>query len=669
MKIKKYLVLPREISPFEKSYLERLNKVALVFFFLHVPVFMGVAWIAGTGPLFALALTLFVLIGPTLAYKTIENPRHLSVVYGITSQLMGGLLVHFGQGPVQIEMHFYFFALLAMLCMFSNPTVNIAAAITVILHHLIVWWLIPSSVFNYDAEFWVVLVHAVFVILETTAACYISREFFDNVIGLEKIVEARTETIKRNQRDMRLILDNVETGLVTVAMTGEMSSECSQAVTKWFGAPMAGEKIETWLGERDVHFREWLQLGFESIEDGFLPSEVALAQLPRLLKDDSSAMDKTYEFQYQFITDNEGVPEKILVIINDITAKVKNEQAGKHQADLLRLFQHMMNDKHGFIDFLTESEDIVGLMRSKAYTNLEHLKRLLHTLKGNSAMFELQNISQLCHDLESLIAEEGLEPPEDRMNQLMKAWEYLRLDISKLMDGGTGNAIEIDDAEYEAILKAVLGGTKPRIIAQMIESWRLEPANKRLERVRQQIKGLAHRMGKDHVQVQVEHNTLRFSRERFGSFWSAFVHVLRNAVDHGVENKQERLKSGKPENSLIKVSTAIKGEHFVVAVEDDGPGINWSLLQAKADELGVADYSKDNPEEVLFLSGVSSKRHVTEFSGRGIGMGVLQEACQELQGSIEVFSQKCIGTKVQFSFPADHNIYIGHSALLQQVSG
>ncbi len=197
MTLSKYLALPAEITPFERRYLTRLNKVALIFFYLHIPALMVIAWVAGTRPFFALALTSFVMVGPTIAYRTVQNPRHLSVVYGITAMLMGGLLVHFGQGPVQIEMHFYFFALLAMLCMFANPMVNIVAAVTVALHHLIVWWLVPESVFNYDAAWWVVLVHAAFVVLETIATCFISREFFDNVIGLEKIVEARTATHPR----------------------------------------------------------------------------------------------------------------------------------------------------------------------------------------------------------------------------------------------------------------------------------------------------------------------------------------------------------------------------------------------------------------------------------------------------------------------------------------
>ncbi len=300
----KYLALPAEITLFERHFLARLNKVALVFFYLHIPVLMAVAWAAGTGPLYAFALTLAVLAGPTIAYRAVRNPRSLSVVYGITAMLMGGLLVHFGQGPVQIEMHFYFFALLAMLCMFANPMVNLAAAFTVALHHLIVWWLLPGSVFNYDAQWWVVLVHFAFVILETVAACFISRQFFDNVIGLEKIVEARTATIRENDRDMHLILNNVEEGLVTINLDGQMSSETSRAVKNWFGTPLAGEIFAAWTGRRDASFGEWFTLALESLREGLLPVEVALSQLPARLKDG----EKTYSAHYQLITNENNGP-------------------------------------------------------------------------------------------------------------------------------------------------------------------------------------------------------------------------------------------------------------------------------------------------------------------------------------------------------------------------
>jgi two-component system chemotaxis response regulator CheY len=105
---------------------------------------------------------------------------------------------------------------------------------------------------------------------------------------------------------------------------------------------------------------------------------------------------------------------------------------------------------------------------------------------------------------------------------------------------GEGARIEIDDADYEAIVAAVLDGVDRRAVVRMIESWRLEPAAKRLARVGHQIQALARRMNKNDVVVEIDPHGLRLSSERFAPFWSAFIHVVRNAVDHGIEDEESR---------------------------------------------------------------------------------------------------------------------------------
>lgn len=683
MQLTKYLVLPPEITPFERRFLAHLNKIALIFFYLHIPVLMAVAWAAGTRPLLALGLSLVVLIGPTIAYRTLQNPRSISMVYGITAMLMGGLLVHFGQGPVQIEMHFYFFALIPMLCMFANPTVNLAAAGTVTLHHLIVWWFLPGSVFNYEAQWWVVLVHAAFVVLETVAACYISREFFDNVIGLEKIVQVRTGTIREQQRDMRLILNNLQEGLVTINLDGQMSGETSRAIKEWFGSPATGEKLAAWIGQKDPIFGEWLDLGLETVNEGFLPLEVALSQLPTRLKNG----DKTYSVDYQMMTNAgdapetvsherraearpdappaEGVPEKILVIVTDITEHLSREAAERHQSDLLEVFQHMMRDKTGFLEFLTEADEIVRSLQSGDHEGLDHLKRLIHTLKGNSAIFGMRRVSEICHAIENEMVEQGESAAETDMAELDHAWRHIRSDVEKLLGEARETNIEIDDAEYNTILNAIRASVDVQSLARIVESWQMEPTGRRLARIEQQIIGIAERMGKSNVNVSIEPNDLRFNSERFAPFWSSFIHVLRNAVDHGVEARDERTKSGKSEHSLIKVSTAIKGDSFVVTVEDDGPGVDWERLKEKAAELGIAGGAGAHSAELLCLPGLSSRDTVSELSGRGVGMGALADACAPLGGTIAVESERGVGTRISFAFPKDQGIYEGHAALLK----
>jgi two-component system, chemotaxis family, sensor kinase CheA len=191
----KYIVLPAHMSDFERDYLKRVNRVALWFFIAHLPVFVLLAVYNHTNPNMAVALTSLVLLGPILAVRYLNSLRTVSVIMGITAMFMGGLLVHFGQGPVQIEMHFYFFVLLALLAVFANPMVIIAAAATVALHHLALWFLLPASVFNYEAPVWVVAVHALFVILEAVGACFIARGFFDNVVELDQHVQERTQSL------------------------------------------------------------------------------------------------------------------------------------------------------------------------------------------------------------------------------------------------------------------------------------------------------------------------------------------------------------------------------------------------------------------------------------------------------------------------------------------
>lgn len=99
-------MLPKEVSPFEEEYLKRINTIAQWFFAAHLPVFTLVAWANDTGPLMALALTALALVPVFLSSRVLDSPRAVSITMGFSAMMMGGLLVHFGQGPVQIEMHF-----------------------------------------------------------------------------------------------------------------------------------------------------------------------------------------------------------------------------------------------------------------------------------------------------------------------------------------------------------------------------------------------------------------------------------------------------------------------------------------------------------------------------------------------------------------------------------
>lgn len=331
--------LPAKITAFERNYVQRMNRVALWFFGLHIPVFAIIAFLNNTNPGLAVVLTSAIMLGPLIAYKTIENPRHVAVIFGVTAMAMGGLLVHFGQGPVQIEMHFYFFALIAMLAVYGNPAVIYVAAVTVALHHLLMWIWLPRSVFNYDASIWVVAVHAGFVVLESSATAFIARSFFDNVIGLEQIVAERN-------KDVQLILDNVGQGFLTLDRRGKMSREHSRAVVEWFGSFEPGIALADYLGAHDQATGQAFAAAWQQVQEGGVPIDAAMSQLPKRMRHGQRHMEITC----QPITDGASTLDRFVVVISDITARVERERLVTEQKETAMLMNHMIGDNSAFID-------------------------------------------------------------------------------------------------------------------------------------------------------------------------------------------------------------------------------------------------------------------------------------------------------------------------------
>lgn len=641
-----YLRLPRAVSAFEEEHLATMNRVGVWFYLLHVPIFTGIAWINGTGPILAAVLTTLTAVGPLVAFRVLR-PRMASIVMGFTSMIMGGLLVHFGQGPLQIEMHFYFFVLLAMLSTFGNPMVILTAAATVTVHHALLWLLLPSSIFNYEASIWVVGVHALFVVLESTAACFLARKFFDNVIGLEKIIEERTAQLEARNQAVRLLLDNAGEGFLTLDAQARIAPERSVAVESWFGSIGAEESLAEVLGRIDENAAEWFELGWESLLEGMLPTEVLLEQLPQNIQID----DQHIALRYKVIEEDDGRPTKVMVVMTDVTADVERERAQSLANETAQLFQRIIADRVGFFEFYAEAGEIVRRLTDGAELPAVE-RRQLHTLKGNAGLYGIRSIVEVAQGLETDLEETREERlSAEQRDDLDRAWQAFRARLDQLVGGVDDDAIQIDEEEYDTLLNACERGAPHAEIAQQVRLWKLESAHRRLERIGHQAEAIARRMGKEHIEVGVDAHGIRLDSERWAPFWSAFVHAIRNAVDHGVEPIDERIRANKDEVARLSIAAAMEGDGFVLRLSDDGRGIDWGSLAAKAERLGMALPPGADETELLFLDGLSTRDEATEISGRGVGMSALRQATADLGGEVSVETSSGAGTTLRFTFP------------------
>jgi two-component system chemotaxis sensor kinase CheA len=135
------------------------------------------------------------------------------------------------------------------------------------------------------------------------------------------------------------------------------------------------------------------------------------------------------------------------------------------------------------------------------------------------------------------------------------------------------------------------------------------------------------------------------------------IHMLRNSIDHGIEDPETRIKAGKPEIGTITLSAEHEQGHIIITVEDDGQGIDSQSLRKSVVSKGImkqeeADHlSEDEAVNLIFLSGLSTSKVVTDVSGRGVGMDIVRNNIQRINGTITVDNRPGHGTQFQIILP------------------
>jgi two-component system chemotaxis sensor kinase CheA len=185
---------------------------------------------------------------------------------------------------------------------------------------------------------------------------------------------------------------------------------------------------------------------------------------------------------------------------------------------------------------------------------------------------------------------------------------------------------------------------------------RMVPVEQLFRRFPRVVRDVAKQCGKD-VALELSGQNTDLDKGILDSLAEPLMHLVRNAVDHGIESADERLTVGKPARGTIFLNAYHQGTQVVIEVRDDGRGIDPALLRAHAVEKGIlkADEAQRLGEQetlqLIFESGFSTASEITEVSGRGIGMDVVRTVMDRLKGTIQVSSQKGRGTTFQLRAP------------------
>jgi len=459
--------------------------------------------------------------------------------------------------------------------------------------------------------------------------------------ALQKVEQGHAELGLANE-NLQGVLDSMREGLVVCDREGVLTGIQSKAAVMWFGKASEGMLLWDYLFEEDGDQKSEFQAAFEQLSEDFLPFELCVAQLPKKF----SRGERTYGMNcHQVMRDGEFVGT--VFTIADITLELEQHQIQSLNRELPAIVGTLLRDRDGFQEFVEESEQI--LARLGSVTNRSELRRLLHTLKGNTAIYGFESFASSCHALEDAMELDDAEPTKEGIEALTRQWNASLGRFSVFLAHESASAVRLDRGEYEDLLHRLDARDDYDEILTVAKRWANPPMSQVLGIHARTVQKLARRFEKE-VEAQILDHGLRLPSPDLRSLMSVLVHVVRNAVDHGLESPDEREKAGKPRAGRVSIESRLEGSEFIIAVEDDGRGIDWEAVRRQAQSRSLPAATHEDLLDALFADGLTTVEVVSEVSGRGVGLGSVRQTCRQLGGRIRVTSEKGRGTRFEVRF-------------------
>ena len=525
-------------------------------------------------------------------------------------------------------------------------------------------------------------------------------------LNLEKKVNERTADLAASRAEIKSILEHIPLGIMTLNKDKKINQEFSTFTKTLFPVAdsIAGNRLESVFypdSEKNQKvLLDVLDLTFDANMDWEMAQSVAPSELEYQIDEDQ----RHYQIEFNRIV-KESAVESVMVMVSDITSQKRLEKkimADKkaHDQEINIISSVINQDSNELKDFLEESERILieteGLFGKLKANELDSescnaIFRLTHSLKGNSRAHDLKDMGNVAHQIEDVLT--GIRGSQiklaDVIEEDMIVCDFVETKLSELKqlldktvnihkkitgewskDIGKGRkeerTIQVVEEEFDQVLsnlKLHIENNEPgKVVGDLHELYHqfynfklinLKSFYTRLEKI---VQDVAKTRGKE-IELVIQGDDIFLQRRAHNEVVNSLIHLVRNAVDHGVEWPDEREAKGKSQAGSLTVETKSNGENFTIEIRDDGKGLDPEHIKAKALEKKIIDENEaaqlDDMEAVRLIlkPGFSSAEEVTDISGRGVGMDVVMSTMKELGGSLDIQSQVDQGTTFTLNLP------------------
>lgn len=496
--------------------------------------------------------------------------------------------------------------------------------------------------------------------------------------NLEGLVAQRTQALREKTNDIQAMLQNMPQGVATVTSDGRIHPEYSAYMETIFESKnVAGREAMDFLfghAQLGADTRDQVSVAMSSTlgEDRMnfdFNSHLLVAEAELKL---ANGVSKHLELSWSPICAENDTVEKLMVCVRDVTElkRLAAEAAGQRR-ELALIGEVLAVSQEKFQSFIESAQAFVienrQTIEAQTGRNLEAVNLLfrnMHTIKGNARTYGLMHLTNTVHETEQ--AYDELRKHDDAvwdapalLAQLdaveAGVAEYARINDTTLGRKGPGRRGNVE--KFLMVDKLQLSnalGALQRVDRSSLEA--MHQAVSEAERTLRQIgtetlhdalgtlidglPPLARELGKEPPKVVIEDHGLRVKSQLSSLMRNLFTHLLRNAVDHGLESASERQAAGKAAQGSIVLQAALDAQHFEMRLHDDGRGLALARIRERALERGLVtpgqSLSDTESASLIFLPGFSTAEVVTEVSGRGVGMDAVRDFLSREGGTVEV---------------------------------
>ncbi len=329
--------------------------------------------------------------------------------------------------------------------------------------------------------------------------------------------------------------------------------------------------------------------------------------------------------------------------ISTITIDVIDEAATMGEAEYKKLGDILVERGD-----LTEEELRKVLGRQKRIGEMLVEAKAVALPKVESALAEQQHVKEVREKHQAAEAAASIRVSSERLDSLVNLVGELvtvQAHLSQVSFRGT-------DPELLAIAEEV-----ERLTGEMRDhtmSLRMLPIGTTFSKFKRLVRDLSKDLGKE-VEMTTEGAETELDKTVIEKLNDPLVHLIRNSIDHGIESPEVRIAAGKPKGGTVHLTAVHSGANVLIRISDDGAGLDEEVIRAKAVERGLIqpdeELSKKEIYSLILLPGFSTAKKVTNVSGRGVGMDVVKNAITTLRGTIEIESEKGVGTTMTLKLP------------------